>query len=471
MGPLVTTYTATCHRDSGSWSIRIAQLDRTTRAARLSDVDVAARRLIAAATGEDADHVRVVVDLQVPEGLSRLLDAAAAAREQSDLVSVEAVTLRRRLARQLTSHGYAVRDVASLLGVSYWRAQQLVGDSVDATAGSDRARTGTTTAAQAKAHTGFAHEAFLYRGENEFVAGTVPFIQDAVALGQPVLVLFSEPKIQLLRSRLEALGVDLNGVHFSDVTHDGHNPARLIPALFRFIAEQPNPSRPVRAIGESLWAGRRAEEVAECQLHEGLLNLAVDPDAPVWVRCCYDAAGLDPRIVDEVGHSHPALVEGSYRGSTSYGGLHHVDSIFRSELAPAPREAARLPFAALATPERSDVAGVRRQVTGCAIDAGLDAERARALTDAMVAIGEHSARHGGGESVLRTWVDGEGLRCEISDAGRIDDQLVGRRLPAIDGAACEDSPGAGLWLANQTCDLVQVRSTDRGTTVRISTWL
>ena len=29
----------------------------------------------------------------------------------------------------------------------------------------------------------------------------------------------------------------------------------------------------------------------------------------------------------------------------------------------------------------------------------------------------------------------------------------------------------GLWLANQTCDLVQVRSTPKGSRVRIVTWL
>jgi anti-sigma regulatory factor (Ser/Thr protein kinase) len=31
--------------------------------------------------------------------------------------------------------------------------------------------------------------------------------------------------------------------------------------------------------------------------------------------------------------------------------------------------------------------------------------------------------------------------------------------------------GRGLWMANQLCDLVQVRSSQTGTTVRMHTWL
>jgi anti-sigma regulatory factor (Ser/Thr protein kinase) len=30
--------------------------------------------------------------------------------------------------------------------------------------------------------------------------------------------------------------------------------------------------------------------------------------------------------------------------------------------------------------------------------------------------------------------------------------------------------GRGLYLVNQLCDLVQVRSSDQGTTVRVTTW-
>ena len=52
--------------------------------------------------------------------------------------------------------------------------------------------------------------------------------------------------------------------------------------------------------------------------------------------------------------------------------------------------------------------------------------------------------------------------CEVRDRGRIEEPLVGRRRP---------EPGArgghGLWMANQLCDLVQLRSRRSGTSVRL----
>jgi hypothetical protein len=52
--------------------------------------------------------------------------------------------------------------------------------------------------------------------------------------------------------------------------------------------------------------------------------------------------------------------------------------------------------------------------------------------------------------------------CEISDAGSIADPLVGRENPPVDRLG-----GRGLWMANQLCDLVQVRSGAFGTVVRL----
>ena len=35
----------------------------------------------------------------------------------------------------------------------------------------------------------------------------------------------------------------------------------------------------------------------------------------------------------------------------------------------------------------------------------------------------------------------------------------------------EEPDGRGLWMVNQLCDLVQLRSSESGTTVRVHTWL
>jgi anti-sigma regulatory factor (Ser/Thr protein kinase) len=451
----LTTYIATCWREGTSWLVRVSQLERTTEVARLSEVDAAARQLIGAVTGAEPDTVEVIVDLRVPDGISRLLDAAAAAREESDLVSPEAVALRRTLARRLTEHGYGVRDIAVLLGVSYPRAKQLADDPPGLSViGQQFDRPSQPSAP--KPHSSYQHEALFYRTDEEFLAGTVPFVQDAVALGQPVMVALAAPRLKMFRA---ALDIDVADVQFVDLTERGANPARILPAWLDFVRAQHG--KPVRGIGEPQWPGRRAEEVVECQLHEGLLNVAVDPDTPLWLRCPYDAALLSEEITQAARCSHPALVElGRYRGSTSYGGLDHVDSIFRSELPPAPLDSVPLEFGA------GELDAVRAAVTRCALSAGLDLGRTRTLIAAVAEIAANSVRHGGGRGQLRTWIQPGAVVCQVDDQGRLDDPLVGRRTPAT-----AEEQNRGLWLATQSSDLVQIRSTAEGTAARVFAWL
>ncbi len=52
--------------------------------------------------------------------------------------------------------------------------------------------------------------------------------------------------------------------------------------------------------------------------------------------------------------------------------------------------------------------------------------------------------------------------CEVSDDAPVTDPLHGRSLPADEHE--------GLWQVNQACDLVQLRSAEGRTTVRILTW-
>jgi len=74
----------------------------------------------------------------------------------------------------------------------------------------------------------------------------------------------------------------------------------------------------------------------------------------------------------------------------------------------------------------------------------------------------NSLQHGGGSGTLRTWSEVDRVVCEVADRGRFAAPLAGRVRPGSDTA-----PGRGLWLANQLCDLVQVRTSRHGTTVRL----
>ena len=62
--------------------------------------------------------------------------------------------------------------------------------------------TAPTLTSAPKPHDGFRHEAFLWKGEQEFLSGAVPFIRDGLRAGQPVLVAVIQARIELLRAAL-----------------------------------------------------------------------------------------------------------------------------------------------------------------------------------------------------------------------------------------------------------------------------
>jgi anti-sigma regulatory factor (Ser/Thr protein kinase) len=301
----------------------------------------------------------------------------------------------------------------------------------------------------------FHHEALIYRGDASFIDGTADFVREGLAGGEAVLVALVPEKTALLR---DALGADAAKVPFLDMKEIGGNPARIIPEWQRFVDSSAAVGRPARGIGEPVWAARGADEIAECHLHEHLLNTAFDA-GPGWrLRCPYDADALAPSVIAEAERSHPLLlVEDRLADSTSYLA---VDDEASGLLGPLPDhhpEAPPLRFGGETLPR------VRGALLVAAQAAGLSPARTEELILAVHEAATNSIRYGGGGGELRSWHDATQIVCEIRDGGRITVPLAGRVLP--DG---EQEGGRGLWLINQLCDLVQLRSSPEGTSVRMS---
>jgi anti-sigma regulatory factor (Ser/Thr protein kinase) len=111
---------------------------------------------------------------------------------------------------------------------------------------------------------------------------------------------------------------------------------------------------------------------------------------------------------------------------------------------------------------RDDLRAVRDTVTGCAAHAGLAPGRTSDLVLAVSEVAANTLRHTQGPGTLQVWAaDGE-IICQVTDSGQITDPLAGRRRPAADSFM-----HGGLWVVNQICDLVELRSGPDGTTVRM----
>lgn len=295
----------------------------------------------------------------------------------------------------------------------------------------------------------------MYAGEDGFLAGTVPFLREGAEAGEPTLVVVDARRIDALRSEL---GSDAGAIRFADMAQVGANPARIIPAWRKF-ADAHAPGRSLRGIGEPIWAERSPDELIECQRHESLLNVAF-ADAPSFrLLCPYDVDALDESVVHEAECSHPHVVEGGAEcGSSHYRGLDAIVAPFDEPL-PEPRVRPERLFVRVET-----LSLARELVARYAVDAGIGDARAEDLVIAVNEVASNSVRHGGGEGTLLVWRDDDLLLCEIRDGGRIRDPMAGRQAPGLDQIG-----GHGLWLANQLCDLVQVRSSHDGTVVRLHT--
>jgi anti-sigma regulatory factor (Ser/Thr protein kinase) len=300
----------------------------------------------------------------------------------------------------------------------------------------------------------FVHEAMFYSGQEGFLEGAMNFIEQGVRASEQVLVVVGAAKIGLLR---EALGSEADEVDFADMSDVGSNPNRIIAAWQDFVERRGRPGRRIRGIGEPIYPSRAPAELAECQRHERLLNVAFEDAGAFWLLCPYDTAALAPEVVEEARRSHPVLSDGHARfDSRQWVGIEQAQAPSVSPLPEPPTAPSEVHF------DGGSLASVRLVAASRARGAGFGADQTNELVLCVNEVASNSLRHAGGTGVLRAWTDRDCVVCEVRDRGRFDQPLAGRFRPAPD-----DEAGRGLWLANQLCDLVQIRSLPDGTAVRL----
>ncbi|GAB3491865.1 sensor histidine kinase [Amycolatopsis cihanbeyliensis] len=292
------------------------------------------------------------------------------------------------------------------------------------------------------------HPALFYRGADEYLAGTVPFVLDGLAEEEPVAVAVPPPNLELIVADLGPLA---GSVEFIDMAEAGRNPGRIIPGVL-FAFANAHAGR-VRIIGEPIWPGRTEREYPACLQHEALINLAFR-DRAATILCPYDSERLAPSVVADARATHPLLVDSAgYRPSRRYAPERVLAAC--NQPLPAAPEAVTLQF------EAGGLSAVRHFAMDHAQRLGLAAARLDDLALAVAELSANSIVHGSGGGVLRLWRERGHLVCEVSDGGRIGDPLAGRRpVPP------RQVGGRGLLMVNQVADLVRTYGDEYGTTIR-----
>jgi anti-sigma regulatory factor (Ser/Thr protein kinase) len=294
------------------------------------------------------------------------------------------------------------------------------------------------------------HLALFYSGESEYVDGVSRFIEPALEAGEPVAIAVPGPRARLLRETFGGHAIEL-----FDMVELGRNPARIIPAVEEMLASHEESL--LHYVGEPIWAGRSHDEIREATKHEALINLAW-PGAHIRVLCPYDADALDPYVLVDAERTHPHLIrDGATVPSVAYAGA-ELPIGCDDPLSEPPADALTLPFGL------PNLYAVRSLVKWTADQAGMSRGRTEDLVLGINELATNAIRHAHGGGLVRVWRVPGRVICQVEDSGHIHDPLAGRRTPALDTEG-----GVGLWAVNQLCDLVEVRTSDHGTTIRVHT--
>lgn len=295
----------------------------------------------------------------------------------------------------------------------------------------------------------FTHLALFYRNDDDYVRGVGRFLEDGLAARAALFVAVPAGRIKLLQAEL---GGVRKSVRFADMEQLGANPARIIPAISAFLTS--SAGRAVRFVGEPIWSSRSDDEIVEATRHEALINPAF-ANADASILCPYDLQTLDPGTLLDAERTHPTLVSGD--GAETESATFEPLEVYAAADHPLPPPAGPVRM----LPLTGDL-GRFRQLVYEYVSPLLAPVAVEGFLVATNEVASNTLVHAGGRGAARIWHDDREVGFEIADRGEVLDPLVGRWAPGVD-----DAGGRGLWLVNQICDLVELRSGSAGTVTRL----
>lgn len=307
----------------------------------------------------------------------------------------------------------------------------------------------------ARGQVGHFHEAGFYSSDAEFRALIVPFAEEGIAAGEPVILGYDERKSGLLRSWL----TDPSAAHFIGDESLYATPARAIAAYRRlFESHVAAGAGQIRITGEVPHPGngRRFEG---WDRYESAVN-TVWQDFPVWGRCLYDITTVPASVVDVVERTHPRIISpsGQRRASDRY-----QDTLVFEGLpyAPDPLEHSP-PLAELVGSSAADARHTLERIARGRIPAAILQDLLIAVTEALA----NAQRHGRPPTTVRIWATADRIVVTVHDTGPGPADRLAGLVPAPSSTA-DQRLGLGMWVMHQLDIDVALRYTDDGFTVRL----
>ncbi|MET9022409.1 sensor histidine kinase [Actinopolymorpha sp. NPDC004070] len=283
-------------------------------------------------------------------------------------------------------------------------------------------------------YAGHMHETGFYASDEDFRALIVPFVEEGLAAGEPVVIGYDERKTDLLRSWLD----DPYAVTFQTGGSMYATPARAIGAWQRtFERHVAAGASRVRIAGDVPHAGNGG-----CfegwDRYESALN-TVWGKFPVDSLCLYDATTVPAPVRDVVERTHPRIL--------TTDGVHTTNSRYdrrvtnaRIPVAADPLEAS-VPNVELVNPSAAEARHALEQL-------GRDLVRDSKLDDLLFGISEavtNARLHGVPPTTVRIWSTDDRLVADVQDKGRGPTDPLAGLVPM---SSTTFGTGLGLWVTH-----------------------
>ncbi|CAN5346527.1 hypothetical protein BH09ACT4_BH09ACT4_06890 [soil metagenome] len=124
----MTSYDATVTRDGKWWMVAIPAIDGLTQARRLAEAEQMAREYLALHLNLPLDEVQIALTVDDVNEINVATALAEIAEERQTAAALEAHARvnAERLAKRLAAEKIPVRDIGTMMGISFQRAHQLV---------------------------------------------------------------------------------------------------------------------------------------------------------------------------------------------------------------------------------------------------------------------------------------------------------------------------------------------------------
>src|SRR4051812_33649723 len=294
------------------------------------------------------------------------------------------------------------------------------------------------------------HNLYVYDEDGALVDRVASYLAEGVT-GQDAVVLVVDPRKRALIDA--ALGASAAKVDHVDrdtyYTRPEDALAGYDAQVRRYLRDG---ARHVRVFGE-LPICRTPQQSDTWVLYEALLNPAF-AQHPVTIVCGLDLREQPPEVIDGSWATHPKSLNDGWAENEHY---HRPAEVVR-RLAPLPRDAA-----GLAAVGETDERALRSRLQDEMAAAEVPKDAAASMLFAAAEVLDNASHYGGGVRAVRMGRVRDNFVCEISDHGPgLDDPLAGY-LPPYPG----NGRGAGLWVARQLTERLEMISSDRGLTTRL----